>query len=152
MTLPHDLGPEPQFPPDPRPAAAVGLSVDLREVSAHVLRHMGFRDYQTALLDKPLDHASWGCEFDGNHQGWECRDENGMSNHLMYDEMADAVEIVRVALEAPAIARHTQAAVTAALIEAAEAIEAAEVLGASTLNKHYRRAAAIVRDRIPTPP
>ena len=28
MTYRHDLGPEPQFPPDPRPAAAVGLSDD----------------------------------------------------------------------------------------------------------------------------
>jgi len=113
--------------PDPRPAAAVGLSHGLACACSH---------------EAEWHHVERGCQYLGNGAGrCGCR--------------LDCNSVVRAL---------TQAAVTAALTEAAEAIamstsygaelrhDGSEDPGMAAYVEGLRDACDIVRDRIPTPP
>ena len=72
-------------------------------MTEHVLRHMGFTDDQIAALSAPFDHRAHGCDFDSNHMGWVCEDEDGKPYHGDYDAMSVVAETIGVALETPAL-------------------------------------------------
>jgi hypothetical protein len=68
-----------------------------REQIAHAwMQHLGYTAVDIADA-AARSHVGAGCEWDWNHQVWECEDENGKSNHPAYDDlvtayaMADAV-------------------------------------------------------------
>lgn len=72
-----------------------------RTLVADRLDHYGFTPEQIEALEDTVDHASYGCIFEGNR--WDCHDTSGNSRHQNHDTADKTAEFVMWVLEQPAL-------------------------------------------------
>jgi hypothetical protein len=72
------------------------MASEIEAIARAWMAHQGYTDDEVNAVSN--NHDSYGCEVEG--MVWNCHDENGNSNHPVWDALCVACEMANVAVEA----------------------------------------------------
>lgn len=72
------------------------MAAEIEVIARAWMEHQGYTEDEVNAVSN--NHDSYGCEAEGMQ--WNCHDENGNSNHPVWDALEVACEMARVAVEA----------------------------------------------------